>query len=122
MALHHANIYAIRNGLTHTVLDLSNIRGLFGMSTLSPLTFSTMLTRTSLVKGCGWHGGPNQQVGDGAFSTGLHANALYSGKLSRWAAGGNLGTCLRTSIIHVASFILNRQTDRPMEIFALPVG
>jgi len=40
--LHHERVYAIRNDLTHTFLDLSNIRGLY-------------------VKGCGWHSGPNQQ-------------------------------------------------------------
>jgi hypothetical protein len=70
MALENDRIYAIRNDLTHTVLDLGNIRGLFGMHKLSRLYRADL--SISLVKSCGWHGGPNQQVRDKTFSTGWH--------------------------------------------------
>jgi len=71
MPLVHDTVYAIRNDLTHTVIDFTgdpNRSFAFGTLTLSPMGCTTMLTRASLVTGWGWHGGSNQKVRDKILS------------------------------------------------------
>jgi len=55
MPLVHDTVYAIRNDLTHTVLDFTGnaVRNLFGTPTLSPLAYSTYADPSIISYGLG---------------------------------------------------------------------
>lgn len=89
MPLIHNTVYTIRNDLTHTVLDFSDLTdgNVLGTPTFSPGACNNVLTRASVARGWGWHGRNSQQVGYEDFTAGTGADApcLRSGSSSKLA-------------------------------------